>query len=58
VLDAIDKKQADMGGGQKPAAQQPPEDTGGRQKIQIAKWSPRKGPKAAKVTLVEVSDFQ
>jgi len=59
VLDAIDKKQQDMGGGQKPAAQQqPPEDTGGRQKIQIAKWSPRKGAKTAKVTLLEVSDFQ
>ena len=59
VLDAIDKKQQDMGGGQKPAAQQqPPEDTGARQKIQIAKWSPRKGPRGAKVTLVEVSDFQ
>jgi hypothetical protein len=60
VLAAIDKKQQEMGGGQKPAAQQqqPPADTGGRQKIQIARWSPRKGPKTAKVTLVEVSDFQ
>jgi len=59
VLDAIDAKQKEMGGGQKPAAQQPPaEDTGGRQKIQLAKWSARKGSRTAKVTLIEVSDFQ
>jgi hypothetical protein len=60
LLAAIDQKQKELGGGggDKPAAQQPPVDPGGRQKVQIAKWSPRKGPKTSKVTIVEVSDFQ
>ncbi len=37
-------------------AQQPPADQ--PQKAQIAAWSPIKGPKQAKVTIVEFSDFQ
>lgn len=39
-----------------PAAQQPP--AAGPQKIEVAAWTPVKGPKYAKVTIVEYSDFQ
>ena len=38
-----------------PAAQQPAE---GPQKVELAAWTPVKGPKTAKVTIVEFSDFQ
>ena len=48
---AIKKKE---GGGA--AAQKPPEGT--PQKVAVATWSPIKGPKNAKVTIVEISDFQ
>lgn len=39
-----------------PAAAQPP--AGQPQKVQLAAWTPVKGPKYAKVTIVEFSDFQ
>src|SRR5712692_2005780 len=38
------------------AAQQPPRES--PQKIELAAWTPVKGPKFAKVTIVEFSDFQ
>jgi hypothetical protein len=38
-----------------PAPQQPTE---GPQKVELAAWTPMKGPKGAKVTIVEFSDFQ
>ncbi len=38
-----------------PAAQPPQE---GPQKVELAAWTPVKGPKTAKVTIVEFSDFQ
>jgi hypothetical protein len=38
-----------------PAAQPPP---GQPQKVELAQWTPVKGPKASKVTIVEFSDFQ
>jgi hypothetical protein len=53
---AIDAKQKDSGG-QKPAAA-PPEPPKGPVRVELAAWNPRKGPKAAKVTVVEFSDFQ
>jgi hypothetical protein len=56
LLAAIDAKQKDMAGGQKPAAA--PEPPSGPRPVEIAMWNPRKGPKAAKVTVVEFSDFQ
>ena len=54
---AIDAKQKEMGG-QKPAAAPAAEPPSGPRPVEIAAWNPRKGPKAAKVTLVEFSDFQ
>jgi hypothetical protein len=42
--------------GDSPAAQQPPSQA--PQKVELAAWTPVKGPKAAKVTIVEFSDFQ
>lgn len=56
LLAAIDAKQKDMAGGQKPAAA--PEPPAGPRPVELAMWNPRKGPRAAKVTLVEFSDFQ
>src|SRR5262249_17541553 len=56
ILTAIDNKQKDMGAGQKP--QQPAAPPATPQKVELAAWNPRKGPKAAKVTIVEFSDFQ
>jgi hypothetical protein len=53
---AIDAKQKDSGG-QKPAAA-PAEPPKGPVKVELAAWNPRKGPKPAKVTVVEFSDFQ
>jgi hypothetical protein len=53
---AIDAKQKEAGGN-KPAAAAPEQPTGPRL-IELAAWNPRKGPKAAKVTIVEFSDFQ
>jgi hypothetical protein len=52
---AIDEKQKG-GAPAKPAAA--PEPPSGPKKVEIAAWNPRKGPKAAKVTIVEFSDFQ
>ncbi len=40
-----------------PAAQQP-EAAKGPQKVELAAWTPTKGPKYAKVTILEWSDFQ
>jgi len=51
---AIDAKQKETA---KPAAAAPEQPTGPRM-IELAAWNPRKGPKAAKVTIVEFSDFQ
>jgi hypothetical protein len=42
------------GGDAAPAAAPP----SANQKVELAKWSPIKGPKLAKVTIVEFSDFQ
>jgi hypothetical protein len=53
---AIDAKQKEMGGGAKPAAA--PEPPATPKRVELAAWNPRKGPKAAKVTVVEFSDFQ
>jgi hypothetical protein len=55
ILTAIDSKQKDMASGQKQAAPPPPTTP---QRVELAAWNPRKGPKAAKVTIVEFSDFQ
>ncbi len=57
ILTAIDAKQKDMAGGQKPAAAAP-EPPSTPKRVELAAWNPRKGPRAAKVTLVEFSDFQ
>jgi hypothetical protein len=56
---AIDAKQKEMGGS-KPAAAAPAAEAAPTtpRKVELAAWNPRKGPKAAKVTLVEFSDFQ
>ncbi len=54
ILAAIDDKQ---GTKSKPAAAAP-EAPKKPQYIAIAAWNPRKGPAAAKVTIVEFSDFQ
>jgi hypothetical protein len=57
ILAAIDAKQKDMGGSAKPAAAAP-EPPSTPHYVELAAWNPRKGPRAAKVTLVEFSDFQ
>src|SRR5262249_51862144 len=57
ILSGIDAKQKELAGGGAPAQQAPAEPTTPR-KVELAAWNPRKGPKAAKVTLVEFSDFQ
>jgi hypothetical protein len=57
ILDAIDAKQKEMGGS-KPAAAAAPEPPSTPKRVELAAWNPRKGPRAAKVTLVEFSDFQ
>ena len=51
IAAAVKKKE-----GPSPAAQQPP--PGQPQKVELAQWTPVKGPKFAKVTIVEFSDFQ
>jgi protein-disulfide isomerase len=57
VLAAV-KKSAEA----RPAAPQPqqpaPEPPAVPQKVELATWTPIKGPKFAKVTIVEYSDFQ
>ena len=45
-------------GGNKPAPAAAPEPPSTPRPVALAAWNPRKGPKAAKVTLVEFSDFQ
>jgi hypothetical protein len=57
ILAAIDAKQAELGGGRGAPNAAPPEPTG---PVYVALYdhSPRKGPKPAKVTVVEFSDFQ
>jgi hypothetical protein len=57
ILSAVDAKQKDMGGSPAQQPQAAPDTTTPR-KVELAAWNPRKGPKAAKVTLVEFSDFQ
>lgn len=52
---AIDAKQKDSA---KPAAAAAPEPPSTPKYVELAAWNPRKGPKAAKVTIVEFSDFQ
>jgi hypothetical protein len=54
ILAGIDSKQAGLGS-KKPAAAAKPT---GPVYIELAAWNPRKGPKHAKVTVVEFSDFQ
>lgn len=54
ILAAIDEKQKEMS---QPSAQQPAAPTG-PVRVEIAPHNARKGPKAAKVTIVEFSDFQ
>jgi len=59
ILAAIDAKQADMGGGgKKPSAPAADAPAGPPRRVELAAWNPRKGAKAAKVTIVEFSDFQ
>jgi len=58
ILSAIDAKQKEMGGGAKPAAAAAPEPPSTPHYVELAAWNPRKGPRQAKVTLVEFSDFQ
>jgi len=53
---AIDDKQ--KGSAKPSAAPAAPEPPSTPRKVELAAWNPRKGPKAAKVTLVEFSDFQ
>lgn len=57
ILAAIDAKQAELGGGRGAPAAAPQEATG---PVYVALFdhSARKGPKPAKVTVVEFSDFQ
>jgi protein-disulfide isomerase len=56
---AIDAKQKEMGGPPKPAAAaEEPEPPSTPKRVELSPWNPRKGPKAAKVTIVEFSDFQ
>lgn len=50
ILEAVKKPGAGA------AQQQPP--AGAPQKIELAAWTPVKGPKTAKVTILEFSDFQ
>jgi hypothetical protein len=57
IEDAIDAKQKELSSGQKPAAAAP-EPPSTPRPVELAAWNPRKGPKAAKVTIVEFSDFQ
>jgi hypothetical protein len=38
--------------------ERPPEGPAARAYVELAPWSPRKGPNPAKVTIVEFSDFQ
>ncbi|HVR61297.1 MAG TPA: thioredoxin domain-containing protein [Polyangia bacterium] len=54
ILAAIDDKQKPAPG----AAAAPPPAPAGPRKIVFASHNPRKGPKAAKVTIAEISDFQ
>jgi hypothetical protein len=51
ILASVKKPEGGGGGGGAP----PPSPN---QKVQVAAWSPIKGPKQAKVTIVEFSDFQ
>lgn len=44
--------------GQQMPGQQQPQQPQGRVYIPLAKWSPRKGPEHAKVTILDFSDFQ
>ena len=52
---SFDQIMAAVKKGDSPAAQQPAE---GPQKVELAAWTPVKGPKTAKVTILEFSDFQ
>lgn len=56
IEDAIDAKQKEMGA--KPAAAPAAAEPSGPRRVELAAWNPRLGPKAAKVTVVEFSDFQ
>lgn len=57
VLQALDAKQVEMAAGAaKPGAPAAAPTT--PQRVELAAWNPRKGPGAAKVTIVEFSDFQ
>jgi protein-disulfide isomerase len=55
ILAAIDEKQKPAAGAPAAGAAAPPS---GPKKVVLAAHSPRLGPKAAKVTIVEFSDFQ
>jgi hypothetical protein len=57
---AKDGKNADqiLAAVKKPDAPQQPPAPSGPQKIEVAAWNPTKGPKDAKVTIIEFSDFQ
>jgi hypothetical protein len=58
ILAAIDAKQKEMGSKPAPAPAAGPEVPTTPKKVALNSWDPRKGPKAAKVTIVEFSDFQ
>ena len=58
ILAGIDAKQKEMGSAKPAPAAAGPEVPATPKKVAINSFDPRKGPKAAKVTIVEFSDFQ
>ena len=58
ILAGIDAKQKEMGSNKPAPAAAGPEVPSTPKKVAINSWDPRRGPKAAKVTIVEFSDFQ